>query len=86
MKKIATFEEFVNENLNESSDKQKFIIYTNPNNVTNYAYAEFGNREVKETLSAARQYPGSYWILYQGKGTIQDMEKIKKDFSNYKFA
>lgn len=73
----------VNSTITESR-KVKFILYTNPNNVTNNAYVAIGF-EVKEVLSDARQYPGSYKILYQGSGTNDDLQKAKNMFSNYKF-
>lgn len=64
--------------------KVKFILYTNPNNVTNNAYIAIGP-EVKEVLSDARRYPDSYNILYQGSGTNDDLQKAKRMFSDYKF-
>jgi hypothetical protein len=65
--------------------KQKFILYTNPNNVTNWGYIAIGAAEVKEVLNSAKSYPGSYTILYQGKGTQDDLVKAKQMFSNYRF-
>lgn len=65
--------------------QQKFLLYTNPNNATNFAYIAWGN-EVKEVLKDQRDYPGSYKILYQGRGTDSDAKKIASDmFSYYKF-
>ena len=69
----------------ETGRKQKFLLYTNPNNSTNRAYIAWGS-EVKEVLKDQRDYPGSYKILYQGTGTESDAKKIASDmFSHYKF-
>ena len=66
--------------------KQKFILYTNPNNnVTNRGYVVIGTKHVKEVLKDAKSYPGSYILLYQGKGTQNDLVKAKKMFSYYSF-
>jgi len=66
--------------------RQRFALYTNPNNVTNFAYVVIGNMEVKELLQSAREYPGSYRILYEGRGTNEDLQKMKSMFSNYRFG
>jgi hypothetical protein len=81
MENLRTFEEFVNENYINEDKKEKFVLYTNPNNVTNKAYCAIGTYEVKDILSDARKYPGSYSILYQGKGTVEDIRKAKSMFS-----
>jgi hypothetical protein len=65
--------------------KVKFILYTNPNNVTNRAYLISGAKEVREVLRNAREYTGSYQILYQGKGNEEEQQKAKELFSNYRF-
>jgi hypothetical protein len=65
--------------------KQKFILYTNPNNVTNKGYVVIGTEDVKKVLRGAKSYPGSYILLYQGKGTQDDLVKAKQMFSNYSF-
>ena len=65
--------------------KEKFVLYTNPNNTTSRAYVTIGNYEVNDLLRSSRQYPGSYDILYQGRGTSSDIEKIKQEFRNYRF-
>ena len=44
---------------------KKFVLYTNPNNVSNYAYCVIGAFEANEVLKSAKSYPGSYRILYQ---------------------
>ena len=65
--------------------KQKFVLYTNPNNVTNRAYTAIGTHDVKKLLTRANTYPGSYRILTQGKGTIQDIKDVQKAFTEYQF-
>ena len=64
--------------------KQKFLLYTNPNNVTNMAYLATG-RDVADVLRKARIYTDSYEILYQGRGDETDINKAKETFSYYKF-
>ena len=64
---------------------KKFVLYTNPNNVTNRAYCSIGAFEANEVLRNAKSYPGSYTILYQGKGNDKKIEEMKKMFSNYNF-
>jgi len=66
--------------------KQKFILYTNPNNVTNRGYVAIGTVDVKKVLRSANTYPDSYTLLYQGKGTQDDLVKAKQMFSNYSFS
>ena len=68
----------------EKPKRRKFVLYTNPNNITNNAYVTIGDR-VKNVLSSARLYPGSYEILYQAIGTNADLDKAKALFPNYKF-
>jgi len=65
---------------------KKFVLYTNPNNVTNYAYCAEGAFEANEVLKSAKAFPGSYRILYQGKGNADTIELIKLRFANYKFV
>jgi len=65
--------------------KVKFILYTNPNNSTNRAYISIGAEDTLELLKRSREYPGSYKILYQGKGNDEDQQKAKEMFSNYRF-
>ena len=65
--------------------KQKFVLYTNPNNVTNRAYTAIGTHDVKKLLTNANTYPGSYRILTQGKGTNQDIKDVQKAFTEYQF-
>lgn len=71
--------------VNESKIKAKFLLYTNPNNITNNAYIVVGNDEVRNVIQSSKKYPGSYNILYQGKGTNSDLQKIKSMYSNYVF-
>ena len=85
MKNLHTFEEFVNESLNEGK-KQKFLLYTNPNNSTNRAYVAIGAADVREVLSDAKRYSDSYRILYQGNGTQDDLVKAKRMFTDYQFG
>ena len=85
MKNLHTFEEFLNENLNEAG-KEKFLLYTNPGNSTNRAYVAIGSSDVKEVLSDSRKYRDSYLILHQGSGTQDDLIKAKRMFSNYRFG
>lgn len=65
--------------------KLKFVLYTNPNNVTNRAYTATGALDVKEVLTGVRNYPDSYRILYQGKGNEEDVKRAQSMFSNYQF-
>jgi hypothetical protein len=66
--------------------KQKFILYTNPNNITNYAYVAYGTRDVNRLLHKANLFPDSYLILYSGRGTDEDISKAKRLFPQYKFT
>lgn len=79
-KRIQTLEQFINEGA-----KPKFVLYTNPNNITNYAYCAEGP-EANEVLRNAKKYRDSYTILYQGRGNDEDIEKAKEMFSNYTFV
>ncbi len=65
---------------------KKFVLYTNPNNVSNYAYCAEGAYNANEVLKYAKSFPGSYKILYQGKGTEKKIEEIKSQFTSYKFV
>ena len=69
----------------DKSKRRKFVLYTNPNNVTNKAYVAIGE-DVKDVLSDSREYPGSYYILYKGTGTNEDLQKAKAMYSNYSFS
>lgn len=66
--------------------KETFLLYTNPNNHTNRAYVVIGSSKVRDVLKSAKQYQGSYDILYQGKGTNDDLQKAKQRFNTYKFG
>jgi hypothetical protein len=86
MKHLQTFENFVNENLNEAK-KEKFLLYTNPNNSTNRAYVAIGSDKVKDVVSSARKYAGSYQILYgPAKGDNADLQKAIGMWSDYNFG
>lgn len=65
--------------------KSKFVLYTNPNNVTSRAYTAIGAQEVKGVMRDAKEYPGSYRILYQGTGNEDDVKRVQSMFSNYQF-
>lgn len=65
--------------------KQKFVLYTNPNNVTNRAYTAIGTHDVKKLLTRASTYPGSYIILTQGKDTDLGIKDVQKAFTEYQF-
>ena len=71
--------------LNEAK-KQKFVLYTNPNNSTDRGYVVIGTADVREILSDAKKYSDSYKILYQGTGTQDDLVKAKNMFSDYRFG
>ena len=86
MKHIQLFEDFVNKSAITEAKKEKFILYTNPGNSTSAAYVAIGAADVKDVLSSAKRYSDSYRILYQGKGTQDDLVKAKQMFSNYRFG
>ena len=65
---------------------KKFVLYTNPNNVTNYAYCAIGAHDANDVLQSAKAYPGSYRILFQGKGSDAKIKEIKDQFRNFKFV
>jgi urease alpha subunit len=65
---------------------KKFVLYTNPNNVTNAAYCAAGAFDANQVLKSAKSYPGSYIILYKGKGNDEKIAEIKSQFRNYKFV
>ena len=65
--------------------RKKFLLYTNPNNVTNRGYVAIGE-DVKDVLRSSREYKDSYTILYQGTGTNEDLQKAKSMYSNYRFG
>jgi len=79
-KRIQTLDQFINEGA-----KPKFVLYTNPNNVTNRAYTAEGHK-AKEVLQNAKRYRDSYTILYQGRGNDEDIKKAQEMFSNYTFV
>jgi len=65
--------------------RKKFLLYTNPNNITNKAYVALGD-DIKSVMQSSRAYPGSYTILYTAMGTNEDLQKAKEMFSNYSFT
>jgi hypothetical protein len=65
--------------------RSKFVLYTNPNNITNRAYTTRGARDVNNVLRSARTYPDSYTILSQGMGTEADIQKHQSYFPHYQF-
>ena len=65
---------------------KKFVLYTNPNNVSNYAYCAEGAYDANEVLKSAKSFPGSYKILYTGKGNEKKIAEIKSQFASYKFV
>jgi hypothetical protein len=65
--------------------RQKFLLYTNPNNVTNFAYIALGAYHVNEVLRSARSYPDSYTILLKGMGKEEDVKTACAQFRYYKF-
>ena len=66
--------------------KFKFVLYTNPNNVTNFAYKAVGAREANDVLRSAKAFPDSYRILLMGKGNEQDIAAACAWFSAYRFV
>ena len=65
--------------------RSKFVLYTNPNNVTNRAYTAIGAYDANDVLRSARSFPDSYRILFQGIGTEADIQKQQSFFTNYRF-
>ena len=65
--------------------KLKFVLYTNPNNVTNFAYKAVGVMDANDVLRSAKQYPDSYRILHQGRGNAEDIATACARFGYYKF-
>lgn len=67
------------------NSRRKFVLYTNPNNVTNRAYCADGAMEANEVLSEAKAFPGSYKILYKGMGNNEAIQKAQQSLHNYQF-
>ena len=65
--------------------RSKFVLYANPNNVTNRAYTARGAQDANAVLRSARTYPLSYWILFQGTGSAEDIARAQALFSYYRF-
>jgi hypothetical protein len=70
----------------DEAKKVKFVLYTNPGNLTSAGYVAIGTEDVREVLSDAKRYSDSYKILYQGSGTQADLVKAKNMFSDYSFG
>jgi len=66
--------------------RKKFILYTNPNNITNTVYVAYGAEDVNGILKDAKSYPDSCRILYSGRGTDDDINKAKQMFTHYIFV
>lgn len=66
-------------------NKLKFVLYTNPNNVTSAAYAAVGTDALRELKKGLKMYRDSYRIIFEGSGTLEDIQKTKQLFSNYTF-
>ena len=69
-----------------SKKRQKFVLYTNPNNVTNCAYAAIGAYDANEVLKNAKEFPDSYRVLHKGMGTDHGVQNMQRAFSNYRFV
>jgi hypothetical protein len=54
--------------------------------VSNYAYCAEGAYDANEVLKSAKAFPGSYRILYTGKGTEEKIEAVKSQFASFKFV
>jgi hypothetical protein len=65
--------------------KQKFVLYTNPNNVTSRAYTCIGTKNVNQLKKDAYKYQGSYRIIFEGSGTEEQIKKTQELFSYYTF-
>jgi predicted HTH transcriptional regulator len=76
----------ITESAVNEAKKEKFILYTNPNNSTSAGYVAIGADDVREVLKDAKEYSDSYRILYQGSGTQEDFMKAKQMFSDYWFG
>jgi hypothetical protein len=75
-----------NQRKKKMDKKEKFLLYTNPNNSTNRAYVAIGSDKVKDVMSDARKYAGSYTILYGPvKGTNADIQKAISMCGDYNF-
>jgi hypothetical protein len=69
-----------------ASKRRKFVLYTNPNNVTNKAYMADGAYSANQVLNSARTYPDSYTILFTGMGNDEAIQKAKEPFSSFEFV
>ncbi|NIQ13288.1 MAG: hypothetical protein GTO02_02415 [Candidatus Dadabacteria bacterium] len=68
------------------SKRRKFVLYTNPNNVTSNAYIADGAYNANQVLKSADTYPDSYTILYAGTGNDEAIQKAKQSFPYYRFV
>ncbi len=66
--------------------RRKFVLYTNPNNVTDSAYIADGAYDANQVLNSAKTYPGSYTILHQGMGNDEAIQKAKQLFPRFRFV
>jgi len=66
--------------------RRKFVLYTNPNNVTNKAYIADGAYDANQVLNSAKIYPDSYRILFKGMGNDDAIQKAKESFSFFEFV
>jgi 5,10-methylene-tetrahydrofolate dehydrogenase/methenyl tetrahydrofolate cyclohydrolase len=73
--------------ITEDNEKQKFVIYTNPNNLTSRAYLTWGTDDARDVMKGSKEYPGSYRILHQGRDTEDGARNFaRKHFTNYSFG
>lgn len=64
---------------------KKFVLYTNPNNVTDRAYTAVGASDSNWILKNAQEYPDSYTVLFQDKGNTEDIQRAQAQFPHYRF-
>jgi hypothetical protein len=69
-----------------ANKRRKFVLYTNPNNVTNKAYMADGAFSANQVLNSARTYPDSYKILFTGMGNDEAIQKAKDSFTFFEFV
>ena len=69
-----------------ATKRRKFVLYTNPNNITNYAYIADGAYSANQVLEGSRTYPDSYNILFKGMGNDEAIQNASDCFSTYEFV
>ena len=69
-----------------ANKRRKFVLYTNPNNVTNKAYMADGAYSANQVLNSAKNYPDSYKILFTGTGNDEAIQKAKDSFTFFEFV